>query len=202
MVWYSFLAVPLAYLIGSFPSTLIIGSLVKRTDMRVEGDGKISAAAVYRRMGRIPYVIVVLMDIGKGALAVVAARALTDLMPLILVAGYFAVVGHCWSVFMKFQGGLGATAICGVLGATVFWPLVIGLAVGIVFQLISRKSGIATALIIAVITIALLVQRFILYQNLNQPWYIVLYPVILISLMIIKYFQTKNIATDSTSSLG
>lgn len=202
MVWYSFLAVPLAYLIGSFPSTLIIGRLVERTDMRVEGDGKISAAAVYRRMGRIPYVIVVLMDIGKGALAVVAARALTDSMPLILVAGFFAVAGHCWSVFMKFQGGLGATAICGVLGATIFWPLVIGLAVGIVFQLISRKSGIATALIIAVITIVLLVQRFILHQNLDQPWYIVLYPLILISLMVIKYFQTRNAPANSASSFG
>ena len=77
MAWYSILAVPLAYLIGSFPSTLIIGKLVGRTDMRVEGDGKISAAAVYRRMGRIPYAIVVIMDISKGALAVVAARALT-----------------------------------------------------------------------------------------------------------------------------
>ena len=65
MVWYSFLAVPLAYLIGSFPSTLIIGKLVGRTDMRAEGDGKISAAAIYRRMGRLPYTIVVLMDIGK-----------------------------------------------------------------------------------------------------------------------------------------
>lgn len=202
MGWYSFLAVPLAYLIGSFPSTLIIGRLVGSTDMRVEGDGKISAAAVYRNMGRIPYVIVVLMDIGKGALAVVAARALTDSMPLILVAGFFAVAGHCWSVFMKFQGGLGATAICGVLGTTVFWPLVIGLAVGIVLLLISHKSNIATALVIAVTTIALLVQRFILHQNLEQPWFIVLYPLILISLMAIKHFQTRNMPTNSASSFG
>ncbi|MBM3149220.1 MAG: hypothetical protein FJZ88_04210, partial [Chloroflexi bacterium] len=78
MAWYSFLAIPLGYLIGSFPSTLIIGRLMGKQDMRTEGDGKISAAAVYRRMGRIPYAIVVLMDIGKGALAIVAARALTD----------------------------------------------------------------------------------------------------------------------------
>ena len=202
MAWYPFLAIPLAYLIGSFPSTLIIGKLVGRTDMRVEGDGKISAAAVYRRMGRLPYALVVFLDIAKGALAVIAARALTDSMPLILIAGYFAVVGHCWSVFMKFQGGLGATAVCGVLGATVFWPLIIGLVVGIVFLLITRKSGIGTALVIGVITIALLIQRFVLHQNLDQPWYIVLYPVILISLMVIKRFQTRNIQADSTSSLG
>jgi glycerol-3-phosphate acyltransferase PlsY len=190
MAWYSFLAVPLAYLIGSFPSTLIIGRLAGKTDMRVEGDGKISAAAVYRKIGRIPYAIVVLMDIGKGALAVVAARALSDSMPLILVAGFFAVAGHCWSVFMKFQGGLGATAICGVLGATVFWPLVIGLIVGIIVLLIIHKSGISSGVIIAVMTIALLVQKF--WLDVNMPWYLVFYPAIIISLMVLKHLQTRR----------
>ena len=190
MTWYSFLAVPLAYLIGSFPSTLIIGKLVGRTDMRVEGDGKISAAAVYRRMGRIPYAIVVLMDIGKGALAVVAARALTDSMPLILIAGFFAMVGHCWSVFMNFQGGLGATVMCGVFAATVPWPLLIGLVVGIIVLLIIHKSGISSGVVIAVMTIALLVQK--LWLDIDIPWYLVFFPAIMISLMVLKHLQTRR----------
>jgi len=199
MAWYSFLAITLGYLIGSFPSTLIIGRLVGRTDMRTEGDGKISAAAVYRKMGHIPYAIVVLVDIGKGALAIFAAKALTSYMVIILVAGFFAVVGHCWSVFMKFQGGLGATVMCGVLGATVFWPLVIGLAVGIVFLLITHKSGPGSGVVIAVITIALLVQRLLLHQDQEQPWYIVLYPLILISLMVLKHLQARKAMSNSKS---
>jgi len=190
MAWYSMLAIPLAYLIGSFPSTLIIGKLVGRTDMRVEGDGKISAAAVYRRVGRIPYAIVVLMDIGKGALAVVAARALTDSMPLILIAGFFAMVGHCWSAFMNFHGGLGATVMCGVFTATVPWPLVIGLVVGIIVLLIIHKSGISSGVVIAVMTITLLVQK--LWLDIDIPWYLVFYPAIMISLMVLKHLQTRR----------
>jgi len=197
MAWYSFLAIPLGYLIGSFPSTLIIGRLMGKQDMRTEGDGKISAAAVYRRMGRIPYAIVVLMDIGKGALAIVAARALTDSVALVLIAGFFAYVGHSWSIFMKFQGGLGATVMCGVLGATVFWPLVIGLVVGVIYLLITRRSGVGSVVVIGVITIALLVQRFILHQEQEQPWYIVLYPLILGSLMMLKHLQTRKLAPKS-----
>jgi glycerol-3-phosphate acyltransferase PlsY len=201
MTWYSFLAIPLGYLIGSFPSTLIIGRLVGKQDMRTEGDGKISAAAVYRRMGRTPYAIVVLMDIGKGVLAIFAARALTDSVAIVLVTGFFAYVGHSWSIFMKFQGGLGATVMCGVLGATVFWPLVIGLVVGIIYLLITHRSGIGSAVVIGVITIALLVQRFILHQQQEQPWYIVLYPIILSSLMVLKHLQTRKLAPNSGSSL-
>jgi len=199
MAWYSFLAIPLGYLIGSFPSTLIIGRLVGKQDMRTEGDGKISAAAVYRRMGRIPYVIVVLMDIGKGVLAIFAARALTDSIAVVLITGFFAYMGHSWSIFMKFQGGLGATVMCGVLGATVFWPLVIGLVVGIIYLLITHRSGIGSVVVIGVITIALLVQRFVLHQQQEQPWYIVLYPIILSSLMVLKHLQTRKLATNSGS---
>lgn len=201
MVWYSFLAIPFGYLIGSFPSTLIIGRLVGKQDMRAEGDGKISAAAVYRRMGRIPYAIVVLMDIGKGVLAIFAARALTDSIAIVLVTGFFAYVGHSWSIFMKFQGGLGATVMCGVLGATVFWPLLIGLVVGIIFLLITHRSGIGSVVVIGVITIALLVQRFLLHQEQDLPWYIVLYPLILSSLMVLKHLQTRELAPNSGSRL-
>ena len=74
MELYSFLAIPIGYLFGSIPSTYIIGRLIGKTDMRTEGDGRISAAAVKKRVGFWPFILVVVMDVSKGTIAVVIAR--------------------------------------------------------------------------------------------------------------------------------
>lgn len=107
----SLLSIPLAYLLGSISSTYIVGRLVGNVDMRTEDDGRISAAAMYRRFGLIPFLVVVIMDMGMAALAVIIAKMLTESLEIVLVAGFATVVGHNWSVFLRFKGGLGATAI-------------------------------------------------------------------------------------------
>lgn len=191
------LAIPIGYLIGSFPSSLIIGRLFGKTDMRTEGDGKISAAAVYRRLGTFSYALVVFLDIGKGALSIHVARLLTaslsptDSLYIILITGFVTVAGHCWSVFMKFKGGLGATAVCGVLIGTVFIPLLIGLVTGAISLLINRKHpGITTGIIIVMTSIVLLLQDIFKFQD--RPSILIIYPIILISLMVLKRLQTSK----------
>jgi glycerol-3-phosphate acyltransferase PlsY len=198
---YSFLAIPIGYLLGSIPSAYIIGRLVGKIDLRTEGDGRVSAAAVKKRLGVVPFLIVVVMDVCKGILAVVFAKLLVDsltvhdlpLEPLLIVlaTGFVAVVGHSWSPFIRFQGGLGATVIYGVLCGAFLWPQeLIALVVGGITVVITRKSGFSTGVIIGVLVIILLVQKMIWSPGMSPI--VVAYPVILILLMVAKRFQVRK----------
>lgn len=184
MTSYSFLAVPLGYLLGSISSAYIVGRLAGDLDMRTEGDGRISAAAVYRRLGLIPYSTVVLTDMGLGALSIFLARLLTDSLTIILLAGFAEVVGHNWSVFLRFKGGLGATAIGGVLASLVFWQFLFGLAVAGLVLLATRRPGLSTAVCIMVISSLLLILR--------MPTMLAIYPLVLLGLMFLKRAQVSR----------
>jgi glycerol-3-phosphate acyltransferase PlsY len=184
----------LGYLLGSIPSAYIIGRLIGKVDLRSQPDGRISASAVNKRLGVFPFLLVVVMDVGKGALAAVIAGLLTDSLIIVLLAGFAAVTGHNWSVFLKFKGGLGATATYGVLVAIVWWQMLIAAAVAGALYFTSRKSGLSTVILIVVISAILLVQ----YLLNNGPLILVIYPAVLILLMVLKRFQiSKTISDDS-----
>jgi len=142
----------------------------------------------------VPFVVVVIMDVGVGVLSVLIAKMLTD-APLdvftdsqlvVLIAGFAAVVGHNCSVFLKFRGGLGATTIFGVLVTLVWWQfLVVAAAAFIIFLIMKRKkSGLMTAILIVALSLLLFIQR--------APLILVIYPLILILLMLLKRFQISK----------
>lgn len=183
---YSLLIIPLAYLIGSISSTCIISHLSNSFNPKSASDGRISAAAVYRKMGRFPFVITVIMDIGVAALAVGVAKILTASAEIQLAAGLAAVTGHNWSVFLKFKGGLGATSIAGVLLCFVPIQFLSGLVVaGIIFVII-RRPGLSTLIAIAATSSILFIQ--------NAPVSLSVYPVTLFLLMLIKRWQADGAA--------
>lgn len=202
---YSYLAIPIGYLLGAIPSAYIIGKLWGKTDMRTEGDGRISAAAVKKRMGVWAFLMVVTIDVSKGILAIVIAKLLVGspvvdefvgdmaLSPLLitLATGFVAVIGHSWSPFISFHGGLGATVIYGVLAGMVFWPQeLIALVIGGTTVLITRKSGFSTGVIIGALFIVLLLQK--LFWSPNMSPLLIPYPIILILLMVAKRFQVNR----------
>jgi glycerol-3-phosphate acyltransferase PlsY len=184
------IAVILGYIIGSIPSAYIIGRLMGKIDVRQEGDGRISAAAVHRKLGVVPFVLVVIMDVGAGVLAVLIAKMLTESLIAVLIAGFASVVGHNWSVFLKFKGGLGATTIYGVLVSLVWWQLLATAAIAFILFLIMKrkKSGLSTAILIIGLSVILLAQY--LFQG--MPFILVIYPFILILLMVLKRFQVSR----------
>ncbi len=126
MVIAKFVGVVLVgYLLGSIPFGLLISKRSSKVDVRQYGSGKIGATNVLRAAGRKAAALVVILDVSKGALAVVFAGLIVGnsylgdfgLGALVaqVLAALAAMVGHNWSVFLKFHGGRGVATFMGGL---------------------------------------------------------------------------------------
>lgn len=116
------------YLLGSIPFALWITRWRTGEDVRQHGSGHAGATNTMRVAGWGAGIMVVVLDISKGALAVVLADRYgpAGAAPLAAAA---VVIGHCWPLFARFRGGMGAATAAGaVLGS---WPLGFVLAIGL-----------------------------------------------------------------------
>ena len=133
-----FLCLLAAFLLGSVPFGLLVGKIWLGTDVRKEGSGNIGMTNVMRIGGRGPGIVTFLLDFGKGFLAVRLA-SLDDVllnkddetrMLMLTLVGCAVVLGHVYSVFLKFKGGKGVSTLFGILAAL---SLGIGLLAGAVW---------------------------------------------------------------------
>ena len=145
----------LGYLIGSIPFGLLLAKAAGKGDIREIGSGNIGATNVLRTGSKGLAAAVLLLDLGKGLAAVLAVwRWFPE---AVSVAALFAVIGHCFPVWLKFKGGKGVATNAGVsfgLG----WP--IGVAYAVVWLgvlALSRISSLAgmTAVVAAAVAAAL-----------------------------------------------
>jgi glycerol-3-phosphate acyltransferase PlsY len=104
------LAVVAAYLIGGIPWGLLLGRWLRGIDIRQHGSGKTGATNAARTLGWRISGIVFLLDVVKGLLAVLLARWLTGLPLVEALAGIAAIVGHCWSPYIRLGGGRGVSS--------------------------------------------------------------------------------------------
>ncbi|HZI64730.1 MAG TPA: glycerol-3-phosphate 1-O-acyltransferase PlsY [Thermoanaerobaculia bacterium] len=118
-----------AYLVGSVPFSYLIVWLVRRTDVRTVGSGNVGATNVLRAAGRLPGVLALLLDAGKGMAAVLGARALAAPQAVVAAAALAVVVGHVFPVFLGFRGGKGVATAAGALGILSPWALLLSAAV-------------------------------------------------------------------------
>lgn len=122
-------AIICAYLIGSFPSAYIAGRVRKGIDIREVGSRNMGAMNVFYKVGFVEGILVLAVDIGKGAAAVALARWLGVPMIAELLAGAAAVIGHSFPVFLKFRGGRGGATCIGVLIFLIPWSIPVYLAI-------------------------------------------------------------------------
>ncbi len=125
------LAVVIGYLLGAIPFGLVIGRTSKGIDIREYGSHRTGATNALRTLGALPAALVFVLDIGKGVAAVLIARFLLPADSASIAewsaaaAGFAAIVGHNWSVFIRFTGGRGVSTSTGALGAMAPWGLLI-----------------------------------------------------------------------------
>lgn len=192
---HQLLAIPMGYILGSIPFAFIVGKFFGKLDLRIEGDGKVSAAAVYRRIGFWAFLMVVILDVGKGIGSILITRIITDNWLIIFLTGIATVAGHNWPIFLKFKGGLGATAIYGVLAGVGIYQLLIAFIPGLICVITTKKSGLSTAIIIIFLTIVYMIQVILYYQGMIEwfvPLYIIFLPIALSLLMILKRWQIRK----------
>lgn len=103
-----------AYVIGSIPTALMVGRLFFNVDIRDHGSNNPGATNTIRVLGKRAGLIVLIVDIGKGALAASLPYILhVDMDPLLL--GLTAVLGHCFPIFANFRGGKAIATTAGTL---------------------------------------------------------------------------------------
>jgi glycerol-3-phosphate acyltransferase PlsY len=186
------LVIVTAYLLGSIPSAYLVGRLLKGLDIREAGDGRLGATATYRRVGLTGAIIVGLMDLAKGAAAVLLAQGLGLPLFVVLLAGVAVVVGHNWSVFLRFKGGKGALTIYGVLASLMFWQLLIALALGGIFYLITHKTGMSTGILLGFLSLINLITGSLIL--------LIMLPLFISLPMVLKHITMPKTKTAATTA--
>lgn len=144
-----YLALIVCYLLGAIPFGVIVGKVTRGIDIRDYGSGNIGASNVLRTLGRGPAFAVFVLDTIKGTAAVVLCSALGMKPWLVVTGGVLSILGHSFSVFLRFRGGKGVATSLGIIiglnpiiAAVAFgvWLLVVG-----VTRIISVGSILAAA---------------------------------------------------------
>ncbi|WP_417587628.1 glycerol-3-phosphate 1-O-acyltransferase PlsY [Pararhodobacter oceanensis] len=110
-----------AYLLGSVPFGLVITRLLGLGDLRAIGSGNIGATNVLRTGNKPAAAATLLLDAGKGAIAVLIARAIAG-EDAAQLAGFAAFLGHLYPIWLGFKGGKGVATFLGTLLALA-WPI-------------------------------------------------------------------------------
>ncbi len=164
-----FVILAVSYLIGSIPTSIIAGKLLKGIDIRDFGSGNAGGTNAFRVLGWKTGLTVTILDIVKGAIAAISVVVFFETYPLLgplpdinpialrLLAGLSAVFGHVFTVFAGFKGGKGVSTAAGMMFgiAPVTTLIVLGIFLLVVFvsryvSVASMLAAIAFPLIIAI----------------------------------------------------
>jgi len=144
----------MAYLLGAIPFGFLLVKWKTGRDVRSMGSGNIGATNVLRATGRWLGIVTLLLDIGKGYLAVWLAALLTGGDPLWIGTAALAVMaGHAFPAFLKFKGG---KAVASFVGASLYLaPLAVAVALLIFFVAVARTRFISLGSMVGAVSFPL-----------------------------------------------
>jgi glycerol-3-phosphate acyltransferase PlsY len=142
------LLVVASYLLGAIPASYIAGKLAKGIDLREHGSGNLGATNTFRVLGAKVAAPVMLFDVAKGTVPVVAFSQWDGSgdWRWELAYGAAAIVGHVFSIYMRFKGGKGVATSAGVFGALAPIPLLVGFGVWLIVLKVMRMVGAASVM--------------------------------------------------------
>ncbi len=149
----------LGYLIGSVPFGVIVAKAMGLGNLRDIGSGNIGATNVLRTGSKPAAAATLILDGAKGAVALLLARSLSG-EDAAQVAALAAMIGHCYPVWLKFQGGKGVATFLGILLA-IAWPVGLAVcAVWLVAAALTRMSSMGGLVAAAASSILVIVMGY------------------------------------------
>ena len=185
-----------AYLLGSIPFALIAGRL-NVIDLRAVGSGNLGATNVFRTLGRSWGIAVMVLDIAKGAAAVLLADWLAGGSWWPIAAGALAIIGHVFPVWTGFKGGKGVAVGAGALVGLV--PLASAVLIVLWFVIVLLTRYVSVASIVCALAAAPLAWAF------GAPWSYVAFIALAALFVILKHrenIQRLLAGTENRIQLG
>jgi glycerol-3-phosphate acyltransferase PlsY len=178
-----------AYFLGTIPFGLILGKLFGGQDVRKAGSGNIGATNVSRVAGPVAGILTLLLDAAKGSAAVILAARLTSESALwMMIAGFLALIGHCFPLWLRFKGGKGVATAAGVFLAlcppAMLGALLLFILVAAFWRFVSLGSITAAA--------AIPLLMYLLWAPGHAPPHVVTFGSLAIALLVI-YKHDANI---------
>lgn len=166
------------------PTAYIISRLVRGVDIRKIGGGNMGALNTARELGTGWGLLVLAIDVAKGSGAILIARSLGVSEPWIMAAGFAAIVGHCWPVFLLFRGGKGAATALGVFLALV--PREFACCIPIILAVIFLTSNVTLGMAAGIVFLPLFLWIF------GQPLSVYIFVVVVAIFLVARYAPTAK----------
>ena len=175
-----------SYIIGSIPTSLMAGKMLKGIDIRNFGSGNAGGTNAFRVLGWKAGFTVTLIDIVKGVVAAVSVVAFfrnhpIDVFPdlndvaLRLLAGISAVIGHVFTLFAGFKGGKGVSTAAGMLIGIAPVSMLMVIAIFLLTIYISRHVSVASMLAAVAFPLIIAIRKYIFELGGGLDYYIKLF---------------------------
>jgi acyl phosphate:glycerol-3-phosphate acyltransferase len=190
-----YLALVACYLLGAIPFGVIIGKITRGIDIRDYGSGNIGFSNVLRTLGPGPGLAVFFFDTAKGFAAVVLCERLKMSEQLVVTGGILSIVGHSFSIFLRFQGGKGVATSLGMI--TGLNPLIAGIAFVMWLTLVALTRIISIASIVSAISVPTMM---FLWKSQHVPFPYQVVAVMATALIVVKHRSNIRRLMNGTES--
>ncbi|MEI8186726.1 MAG: glycerol-3-phosphate 1-O-acyltransferase PlsY [Chlorobiaceae bacterium] len=175
-----------SYIIGSIPTSLMAGKMLKGIDIRNFGSGNAGGTNAFRVLGWKPGLVVTLIDIFKGVIAAVSVVAFFKNHPigafpemnevaLSLLAGMSAVIGHVFTLFAGFKGGKGVSTAAGMLIGIAPISMLMVVAIFLLTVYMSRHVSVASMLAAVAFPLIIAIRKYFFELGSGLDYYIRLF---------------------------